>query len=179
MRNLFYYENKANYGSYSYAIYIIVLLDVLASNNSGRSSDSSVVIGGAIAGIVLLLIIVIVPLCIVILCMRKCNRDGKSPVDDKVFNDATKLNTKVSVKSNRVYDASAADHFYEIIEPPNSHVPITANPSYSVHSKPYSEGRDDDYNYVQLNEFNQRLDLEGTIKMDTNPSYAKSSYPTK
>ena len=47
-------------------------------------------------------------------------------------------------------------------------VPITTNPSYNIPTKPYSE---DEYNYVQPNEFNQRSGLEDTIKMDTNPSY--------
>ena len=96
-------------------------------------------------------------------------------MDGKVFNDTTKLNTNVSVENKPTSDANTADHFYEIIEPPNLHVSITANPSYSVHTKPHSEGRGDEYNYVQPNEFNKHLDLKGTIKMDTNPSYVVNS----
>ena len=101
-------------------------------------------------------------------------------MDDKVFNDATKLNTNVSIENKPTCDANTADHFYEIIEPPNLHVSITANPSYSVHTKPHSEGREDEHNYVQPNEFNKHIDLKGTIKMDANPSYVcNKQHPTK
>ena len=55
-----------------------------------------------------------------------------------------------------------------------SDVPITINPTYDVPTKPYSKTSEDDYNYVQPNEFVQYSDVEDTIKMDTNPSYGVS-----
>ena len=54
---------------------------------------------------------------------------------------------------------------------PSYYVPITANPSYGVPTKPYSE---DECNYVQPNEFNQNLNLDGSIEICDNPSYGVS-----
>ena len=108
-----------------------------------------------------------VVLCIVILCMRKC----RLKVDNNVSYNATELNTDVTIHPNPSYDvakANTVDSLYRTIKPRDLVVPITTNPSYNVPTKPYSE---DEYNYVQPNEFNQCSGLEDTIKMDTNPSY--------
>ena len=121
-------------------------------------------------GVILLLMITVV-LCIVILCMRRYHRKGKFPVDDKVYYDLT----DVHIDHNPSYVVTTPEIVeYSTIKPRDSTVSITSNPSYftsntsNVPTKPYSE---DEYNYVQPNEFNQHSDLEDTIKMDTNPSY--------
>ena len=147
-----------------------VLLDVPISSNSGSSSDSSAIIGGAVGGVILLLMITIV-LCIVILCMRRCHRKGTFPADDRSSNITTKLNENVAIENNPSYDvikANTVGSLYNTIKPGDSDVPITANPSYAVPTKPYSKTSEDEYNYVQPN---QHSGLEDTIKMDTNPSY--------
>ena len=115
-------------------------------------------------GVILLLIITVV-LCIVILCMRRCHLKA----DNNVSYNATELNTDVTIHPNPSYDVAKAntvtvDSLYNTIRPGDLVVPITTNPSYNVPTEPYS-------NYVQPNEFNQRSGLEGTVKMDTNPSY--------
>ena len=92
--------------------------------------------------------------------------------------NATKLNTDVTIDNNPSYDVTKAntlDHSYSTINPGGSDVPITINPSYDVPTKPYSKTSEDDYNYVQPNEFVQHSNLEDTIKMDTNPSYGVST----
>ena len=129
-------------------------------------------------GVILLLMITVV-LCIVILCMRRCHRKGKYPVDDKVYYDLTDLNTDVNIDHNPSYVVTTPEIVeYSTIKPrdstvsitsnPSYYIPFTSNPSYNVPTKPYSE---DEYNYVQPNEFNQHSDLDGSIKIDTNPSY--------
>ena len=57
---------------------------------------------------------------------------------------------------------------YSTIEPGDSDVPITVDPSYAVPNKLYSKTCEDEYNYAQPN---QHSGLEDTIKMDINPSY--------
>ena len=42
------------------------------------------------------------------------------------------------------------------------------------HTKPYSKTSEDEYNYVQPNEYMQHSNFDDTIKMDTNPSYGVS-----
>ena len=122
-------------------------------------------------GVILLLMITVV-LCIVILCVRRSHRKGKFPVDDKVFYNTAKLNDNVAIENNPAYDvikANTAGSLYRCtIKPEDSDVPIAANPSYAVPTKPYSKPSEDECGYLQLY---QLPDLEGTIKMDTNPSY--------
>ena len=99
--------------------------------------------------------------------MRRCYKKA----DKNVPYTTTELNKDVTHHSNLSYDiakANTVDSLYDTIKPGDSDVPITSNPSYNVPTKPYSE---DEYNYVQPNEYNQHSDLEDTIKMDTNPSY--------
>ena len=111
-----------------------------------------------------------VVLCIVILCMRRCHRKGTFPVDSKVFYNKTKLNENVTIDNNPAYDVTKANtvgSLYSTIKPGDSDVPITANPSYAVPTKPYSKAASED-EYLQLN---QHSNFEDTIKMDTNPSY--------
>ena len=81
-----------------------------------------------------------VVLCIVILCVRRCHRKG-IPVDDKVFYNTAKLNENVAIENNPSYDVTKANtvgSLYSTIKPGESDVPITANPSYAVPTKPYS-----------------------------------------
>ena len=147
----------------------IITIVSLVSSDSGSSSDSSAIIGGAVGGVILLLMITVV-LCIVIVCMRRCHRER----DYKVAYNTTKLNTDVTIHNNPSYDitkANTLDDSYSTINPGGSDVPITVNPSYNVPTKPYNKTSEDDYNYVQPNEFVQHSNLEDNIKMDTNPSY--------
>ena len=113
---------------------------------------------------------IIVVLCIVILCMRRSHKKKGSHVVDNTI----KLNTNVTIDHNPSYDvtkASTVDYSYDTINPGGSDVPITTNPSYNVHTKPYSKPSEDKYNYVQPNELIPDQHPEGTIKMETNPSY--------
>ena len=148
----------------------VLLDDVPISNNSGSSSDSSAIIGGAVGGVILLLVIT-VELCVVILCVRRCHRKGTFPEDNKILYNTAKLNENVAIENNPSYDVAKANtvgSLYSTIKPGDSDVPITANPSYAVPTKPYSNTSEDEYNYVQPN---QHSGLDDTIKMDTNPSY--------
>ena len=124
-------------------------------------------------GVILLLVITVV-LCIVILCVRR-NKEGASPVDNKVFNNTTscKLNINVTIQNNPSYDVTEADYLY--IMPGDPDVPISTNPSYSVPAKPYSKTSKDEHSYEQSDEFNQYSGLEATITMDVNPSYGIST----
>ena len=145
------------------------LIHHAVSNDSGSSSDSVAITGGAVGGVILLLTITVV-LCIVMVCMRRSYMKKGSPVDD----NTTKLNTDVTIDNNPSYDVTKAntlDHSYNTINPGSSDVPITINRSFNVPTKPYSKTSKDDYNYVQPNELVQHSELEGTIKMDTNPLY--------
>ena len=137
------------------------MLDI--PDNSGNSSKSVAIIGGAVGGVILLLMIIVV-LCIVILCMRRSHRKKGSHVVD----NTAKLNTDVTIENNASHNVTKVEHLYE------PYVPITANPSYNVHTKPYSKTSEDEYNYVQPNQFIQCPDLDETMKMDTNPSYGIS-----
>ena len=73
---------------------------------------------------------IIVVLCIVILCIRRSRGKG----DNKDIYSTSKHNTDVNVTMNN-------------------------NPSYDVHTKPYSKTSEDEYNYVQPN------DVDGYIKI--------------
>ena len=146
------------------------LLDnVPISNNTGSSSSVSVaIIGGAVGGVILLLMIIVV-LRIVILCMRRSHRKK----DDKGTYGIDKLNTgviliirnpscDVTIDHNPSCDvtkANTVDYSYDTINPGGSDVPIITNPSYNVHTKPYSKTSEDEYNYVQPN------DVDGYIKI--------------
>ena len=95
-----------------------------------------------------------VVLCIVIVCIRRYHRER----DYKVAYNKTKLNTDVT-------KANTTDHLCSTNKAGGSYVPI--NPPYTKLCNKRSE---DDYNYIQLNEFVQHSDLEDTIEMDTNLS---------
>ena len=139
------------------------------SDNTGSSSGSVAIIGGAVGGVILLLMIIVV-LCIVILCVRRSHRKKEPHVVD----NTTKLNTNVTIENNPSYDgtkANTVDYSYDTINPGGSDVLITTNPSYDVHTTPYSKTSEDDYNYVQPNELIPDQHSDGTIKLDTNPSY--------
>ena len=102
--------------------------------------------------------------------MRRSHRKKGS----HVVNNTIKINTNVTTENNPSYDVTkgdAVDNVYDTINPGGSDVPITTNPSYNVHTKPYSKTSEDDYNYVQPNELIPDQHSEDTIKMDTNPSY--------
>ena len=141
-----------------------------ATTVTPTSSDSSAIIGGAVGGVILLLMITVV-LCIVILCVRRCHRKGHN----KLSYNFTELKHKdVAIYRDPSYDvtkANTVDSSYSLIKPGDSDVPITTNPSYNVPTKPYSKTGEDEYNYVQPNEFNQHSDSDESIKIITNPSY--------
>ena len=127
-------------------------------------------------GGVILLLMIIVMLCIMILCMRRSYRKKQFSMDDKVC-DFTDLNADVKLDHNHnpSYVVDTPDTvYYSTVKPqdssvsitnnPSYYTPVTSNPSYNVPAEPYSE---DEYNYVQPNEFNQYSELDG---LDTNPS---------
>ena len=142
-------------------------------DNDSSNSDSTAIIIGTMGGVILLLIIIIV-LCILILCVR-CNKEGASRMDNKVFNNTTdcQLNTNVTIENNPSYDVTKANTSdYLCIKSEDPDVPITTNPSYSeLHSKTSK----DEHIYEQPDEFNQYSGLEPTITMDVNPSYGIST----
>ena len=145
-----------------------VLLDDVPIS-SGSSSNTSAIIGGAVGGAILLLIIIVL-MCIVILCMRRSHRKALTfPLDNKVHSK----NANISMEKNPTCDVTTVntmEHLYNTIKPGDSGIPITANPSYGVPTKP-SKASECKSDYVQPNECNEYLDLEDNIKMDTNPSY--------
>ena len=122
------------------------------SDNSDNSSDSVAIIGGAVGGVILLLMIIVV-LSIVILCMRRSHRKKGSHVVD----NTAKQNADVTLDYDPTYDV-----IKNTINPGDSVAPITTNPSYNVHTKPYSKTSEDEYNYVQPN------DVDGYIKIHSN-----------
>ena len=136
----------------------------------GSSSNNNIIIGGSM-GAVILLLMIIIALCTVMLFMR-CNKEGASLAEDKVFNNTTNLNTNVTIINNPSYEVTKANAPYK--KPGESNAAITINPSYSVPAKPYSKTSEDEYNYVQPSELNQHSGLEGIIKINVNPSYGVS-----
>ena len=111
-----------------------------------------------------MLFLIIVVLCIVIvyMCMRRCHRKEDNVAPHKT----TKLNTNATNEDNPLYDVIEADHLYSTINRGGSNVPITVDPSYNVPIKCYSKTSEDDYSYVQFNEFVQYSDSENNTKMD-------------
>ena len=152
------------------------MLDVPSSNDSGSSSDSSAIIGGAAGGVILLLLMIIVVLCVVILCTKRSHRKGMFPMGyDEAFYIATKLNTAVTTQHNPSYDVTkidAVDHLYDTCT--GSDVPVSFKPSCNVPTELYSKTTEDEYNYVQPNEFTQHSNLDADIKLEINPSYGVS-----
>ena len=130
-----------------------VLLDeVPISNNSDSSSDSLAIIGGAVGGVILLLMITVV-LCIVILCVRRSHRKGTFPVNDKVFYNTAKLKENVAIENNPAYyvtKANTVSSLYSTMKPGDSDVPITANSSHAVPTKPYSKTNKAECSYHNL-----------------------------
>ena len=156
----------------------LVSLGINTVANSGSSSDSVAIIGGAV-GVVVLLLMIIVVLCVVILCMRRSHMKKE---DDKITYTTSKLNTDVTMDSNPSYDVTKVDtvnYSYDTINPGGSDVPITTNPYYNVHTKPYSKTSEDDYNYVQPNELMQHSDVGGYIKINPNVDLCHGISPTQ
>ena len=147
------------------------LIGAIPANDSGSNSDSCGIIGGVMGGIILLLIIIIVLMCIVIVCMRRSHKKATN----KMFHNASKLNTEVMIESNPSYDVTKPDTGNSLHITIKRDIPITANPSYSVSSKPYYKASKDEYNYVEPNEFNQHSGFEDTIKKDVNPVTTEDS----
>ena len=85
----------------------------------------------------------------------------------------------VIIKNNPSPDVTKADtvdYIYDdTINPGGSDAPVTTNPCYDVHTKPYSKTSEDDYEYIQPNEFIPNQHSEGTIKVDTNPPYGTNT----
>ena len=136
-------------------VHVIPLDDAPVS--SGNSSSTGAIIGGAVGG-VMLLMIVIVLMCIVILCMRR-----------RTYHKfLTKLHDN---KNSTIIEVNNPS--YDNTKPEDSDIPLTTNPSYDIDvlAKPYSKASEDEYNYVQVNKCADYLELEDTIKIDTNPSY--------
>ena len=75
----------------------------------------------------------------------------------------------VTMDHNPSYDitkANTVDYSYDdTINPGGSDIPITTNPSYNVHTKPYSKTGEDEYNYVLPNELTQQSDVDGYVKI--------------
>ena len=156
--------------SYSYYLclaklyyYACVILDN-TSNGNDSNSDLAALIAGAVGGFILLLMIIVVFLCIVILCMIKLHRKESKEVPC----NAAQLNTDVTMENNPSYDVTQVN---SVTNPIHLDIPITANPSYSVPTRPYSKISEDTYNYVPPNEFIQHPGLDRPVEMETNPSY--------
>ena len=137
-----------------------ISLDDATSNNRGSSSDGTAIIGGAgaLGGVILLLMTIIV-LCIVIPCVRRHHGKEAFSADN---NNTAKLKENVNI------GVTKANIVGSLYSPGDSDVPITANPSYAIPTKPYSKTSEDEYDYVQPNQYSGLQDI---IKMDTNPSY--------
>ena len=78
-------------------------------------------------------------------------------MDNEVLYNTAKLNENVAIENNPAHDVTKANtvgSLYSTIKPGDSDVPITANPSYAVPTKPYSYSNtsEDEYNYVQPNQ---------------------------
>ena len=79
--------------------------------------------------------------------MRRSHRKG----DDKVTHSTSKLSTDVTVDCSQscdVFKSNIVDQLYSTINPGDSDVPITTNPSYNVYTKPYNKTSEDEYNYI-------------------------------
>ena len=146
-------------------MYIRDLLGAIPANDSGSSSDGCGIIGGVMGVFLLLSMIIIVLLCIVMVYMRRSHKKAMN----NMFHNVTRLNTNVVIESNPSYDVSKADTGNSLYSTIKREVPINANPSYGISSKPYNKANKDEYNYVQPNEFNHHSGLEDTIKKDANP----------
>lgn len=92
-------------------------------------------------------------LCIVILCLRKSQSKG-TPVDDKVPYSMTELNTDVIIKRNPSYD---------VIKP----IAVEYSEPISSCTMSYSKTNQEEYSYVQPNEFMQHSDSGEVIRMST------------
>ena len=111
-------------------------------------------------GVILLLMITVV-LCIVILCIRSCQRKGTFSVNENVsYYNTTNLNTDVTVESYPLYDIIKSTTM------DNSTIKLDSNPSYNILTKPCIKASKDS----QPNELIQH-NLDETIEMETNPSY--------
>ena len=97
-----------------------------------------------------------------------------------VVNNSAKLDN-VIIKNNPSHDVTKTDTvdyiaiYDDIINRGGSDAPVTTNPSYDDHTKPYSKASEDDYIYVQPKEFIPNQHSEGTIKADTNPSHGTNT----
>ena len=86
----------------------------------------------------------------------------------KVPCNVAQLNTDVTIENNPSYDVTQVN---SMTNPIHLDIPITANPSYSVPTRPYNKTSEDTYIYMQPNEFTQHSGLDGPIELETNPSY--------
>ena len=156
-------------------MYVCVYINIDVPNNDNNSSDGCVIISGVAGGIILFLLTIIVVLCIVLLCMRRSHRKKGSHVVD----NTTKINTNVTIDHNPSYDitmdnnpsydvskVNAVDYSYDTINPRDSDLPMTTNPSYNVHTKPHSKTNEDEYNYVHTNKPTQHSEVDGCIKIN-------------
>ena len=101
------------------------------------------------------MLMITVVLCIVILCMRRCHQ---------------KMDNNVSYNKTK----------HANLHPGDLDVPIDANPSYHIPTKPYSKTSEEEYVYAQPEtsedayiyvQPNDEFNDQKTIKMTANPSY--------
>ena len=121
-------------------------------------------------GVVLVLVITTMLLCIVMLCVKRFYKEKAS--SERLSYNTSKLQKDIPIGQNPSYDVIEMANGG--IKRGDTDILITTNPSYAAAAKPYScKASDDECNYVQtnINEPDEYLDLEDTIKMDTNPSY--------
>jgi len=135
--------------------------------------DEGVIISASIGGVILLLMPVTLVLCIVMLCMKSPYKRKKSPSFVKASFSTTKLRNSIATEHDASYNNIIEVISSTIKREDLADVPITINPSYGIPIKPYynSKPSEDEYSYVQPDEFNQCSDLDVSIKMHANPSY--------
>ena len=175
----------------------------VASDESDGSDITSAAIGGAVGGLVVFLLLTV--LCIVVVFVKWSHRKQSYSTDkNRVYDEPS---TAAVIVPNAVYTTdNTADYEYitndQIISPYihdgvkmesnpsygitrsstnklDSDVIIQPNPSYGV-TKPTSKTSEDQYSYVQSNEFVRDPPVHHHTTMEDNPSYGlnRSEYKT-
>ena len=143
------------------------LIGIPTSISTGSSTDNRIIIVASMGGVILVLVVTTMLLCIVMLCVKRSYKEKAS--SQRLSYNASKLHKDIPIEQNPSYDVIEMAN--GTIKRGDADIPITTNPSYAAAAKPYSKASEDEYNYVQTNVSDEYLDLEDTIKMDTNPSY--------
>ncbi|XP_065899767.1 CUB and sushi domain-containing protein 1-like [Dysidea avara] len=176
---------------------------ITSSDESDGSDITSAAIGGAVGGLVVFLLLTV--LCIVVVFVKWSHRKQSYSTDkNRVYDEPS---TAAVIVPNAVYTTdNTADYEYikndQIISPYihdgvkmesnpsygitrsstnklDSDVVIQPNPSYGV-TKPTSKTSEDQYSYVQSNEFVHDPPVHHHTTMEDNPSYGlnRSEYKT-